>query len=76
MSRSLRDPEPDLLKHVPRVLLGPVAILGIQGSFPGGDVGVGWVVPVRTLEKLPEEVEADKNRYANVGCEEVYGGRV
>lgn len=67
----LCDPEPDLLEDVSGNQLRPVAVLGIEGCLSGGDVCVDGLDPGRTLEDLPEEVEAEEDGDTEVGGEEI-----
>lgn len=53
---ALRDPEPDLLEEVSRVLLWPLAIFCVECRLAGGDVGVVGADPPGALEDLPEGV--------------------
>lgn len=70
---SLRNPEPDLLKNIPWVLLRPVQIRFIQGGFPSLDIGFGGIYKFCTLKDLPEEKQDEVNWYADVRGDEVVG---
>jgi len=53
------NPEPNPLQHVARHPLGPYN--GIQGSFTRVQVSLGRFSPVRPLEDLPEQIQAEVN---------------
>jgi len=71
--RHLRNPEPDSLEDVSWNLLGPLAVLSVKSCLTGSDIGITTLDDRRSFEDLPEAVENEENRYANVGGKEVYG---
>jgi hypothetical protein len=50
-----------------------VAVLGVKSCLTGSDIGITTLDDRRSSEDLPEAVEEEENRYADVGGEEVYG---
>jgi hypothetical protein len=71
--RHLRNPEPDSLEDVSWNQLGPLAVLGVKSCLTASDIGIMSLDDRRSSEDLPEAVEKEENRYADVGGEEVYG---
>jgi len=70
----LRNPKPDSLVDVSWVLLGPLAILCIQCSLAGGDIGISRVDEGGSFEELPERIQQEENRNADVRSQEFYVG--
>ena len=68
LGKSLTEPEPEFLQEVPRDLLRPV--LRIQSRLSGPDISICGVHNLGSFEDLPETVEEEENRNANVSGEE------
>ena len=73
LPRQLRNPEPDPLENVPRVLVWPVQIRFIQRGFPGLDIGFGGIDPSCALKNLPKGIQDEVDGDANVCGDEVVG---
>jgi len=67
----LSNPEPNPLNDVSRLPLRPYEIRSIHRSFPGLDIRVRRVHPLRSLEYLPEGVQDEIDRNADIGSDEV-----
>lgn len=67
-----RNPKPNLLRKIPRVLLWPDN--RVQGGLAGENVCFGGTDPLGALDDFPEEEQGEVNRDADVGRDEVIFG--
>jgi len=65
------NPEPNPLDNVSWLWVGPLSILSIQGRLSGCNIGVFWLDYWRPLENLPEAIEEEEDRDADVGGQEI-----
>ena len=61
-----RNPKPHPFRDIPRFPHGPMRVRGVQGRLARRDVRLGRVHPLGPLENLPERVQQEINRYADV----------
>ena len=74
IERHLSNPEPDPLEDIPRLPLRPEQVRSIHGSFAGVDIGLHGPDEFRSLEDLPEGVEDEVDRDADIRGDEVVNG--
>lgn len=60
------NPEPDPLEEIPWDLLWPLPIFGIERRLPARNISILCLDEGRALPNLPEGIEAEVDRYANV----------